>query len=169
VSSLFREAQKKPIRIRLASQVDAPAVARVLLASFEEYRSLYTDRAFAATTPDADSIARRMDEGPTWVAHQGGHILGTISAIARDDGLYLRGMAVCPHWRRQRVGWAMLEHAEAFARRTGTGRLYLSTTPFLLPATRLYRKYGFRESDEGPPEVLGTALLTMVKPLETCG
>ena len=145
--------------------MDAPAIARILRASFEEYRGLYTDRAFAVTTPSADSIAQRMEEGPAWVAQHGELIFGTISAIVRDDGLYLRGMAVCPLWRGQKVGWAMLEQAEAFARRAGNRRLYLSTTPFLSRAIRLYENYGFLQSDEGPHEVLGTPLFTMVKRL----
>jgi hypothetical protein len=34
--------------------------------------------AFQATTPTADQIRSRLDEGPIWVAEQAGAVVGTI-------------------------------------------------------------------------------------------
>lgn len=158
--------QVKEIRIRPADAGDAPAIARVLYASFKEYKSLYTDSAFAVTTPPARKIAERLEEGAIWVAQQNNTIVGTVSAINKDDGLYIHGMAVSPLWRGQKVGWRLLEQVETLARKAGAERLYLSTTPFLSRAIQLYKAYGFTESDEGPHEVLGTPLFTMVKNLK---
>ncbi len=44
-------------------------------------------------------------------------------------------------------------------------RLFLSTTPFLTHAIRLYEHAGFQRNAEGSPDLFGTPLFTMVKPL----
>jgi N-acetylglutamate synthase-like GNAT family acetyltransferase len=150
VNSASCSPQAKQIRIRPADADDVPAIARVLFASFKEYRTLYTESAFAVTTPRAERIAERIAEGAIWVALHHNAVVGTVSAKSRDDGLYIHGMAVSPLWRGQKVGWRLLEQAEAFARKAGAERLYLSTTPFLSRAIALYKTYGFVKSDEGP-------------------
>jgi ribosomal protein S18 acetylase RimI-like enzyme len=144
---------------------DSDAIASVLHQAFVEYQPLYTPAAFAATTPESDRIRLRLDEGPIWVAVQSRSVVGTVSAVAKEAGVYVRGMALLPAARGQRVGWLLLEQIEAFARERELGRLYLSTTPFLLRAIRLYERFGFQRSDAGPHDLFGTPLFTMVKTL----
>jgi hypothetical protein len=43
--------------------------------------------------------------------------------------------------------------------------LFLSTTPFLTHAIVLYEGLGFQRSNEGPHDLFGTPLFTMVKTL----
>jgi ribosomal protein S18 acetylase RimI-like enzyme len=74
-------------------------------------------------------------------------------------------MAVLPGARGSGVGQALLDQVEAFANAQGAPRLYLSTTPFLDAAIRLYVRAGFVRTDEGPTDLHGTPLLTMEKPL----
>lgn len=155
--------EKADIEIRMAVPSDAPSIAAVLLESFAEYRASYTDEAFAATTPTGEQIERRMDEGPVWVALSVEGVVGTVSVVPHVDALYIRGMAVLPSARGQRVGEALLRQAEEFAAAQGHRRLYLSTTPFLSMAIRLYERAGFRRSDEGPHDLCGTPLFTMEK------
>ena len=86
---------------------------RVLAEAFEAFRPLYTPGAFAATTPSAEVIAGRFGEGPMWVAEAQGTVVGTASAVARGDGLYVRSVAVLPaargggwdrhSWRRWKI------------------------------------------------------------------
>ena len=45
--------------------------------------AIYTDEAFAATTPTSEQIERRMSEGPVWLALLDGAVVGTISAAPR--------------------------------------------------------------------------------------
>jgi GNAT superfamily N-acetyltransferase len=110
-----------------------------------------------------------MKEGPVWTAVQTGTIVGTAAAVPRGEDLYIRGMAILPSARGQRIGELLLEHIESFASVRGYKRLVLSTTPFLTRAIRLYEHFGFRRSPEGPHDLFETPLFTMVKNLEPPG
>ena len=153
--------------IRLATTGDAPAIHELLHESFIEYRRLYTAEAFAATTPESEQIRERLNEGPIWIAIRDRVMAGTVSVVEREDSIYIRGMAVLPKARGLNVGQALLEHVEAFAVGRGYKRLFLSTTPFLFRAIRLYEQFGFARIDEGPHDLFGTPLFTMEKLIVT--
>ena len=144
---------------------DAPAVAQVLRESFAEYEVLYTVEGFSATTPSADQVLTRMQDGPVWVAFRHAEVLGTVSAVVKGKSLYVRGMAVLPAARGSRVGAALLDHVEHWASSAGCSKMFLSTTPFLSSAIRLYERFGFRRVEEGPQNLFGTPLFTMEKNL----
>jgi GNAT superfamily N-acetyltransferase len=157
------------IHIRRAGHNDAATIANILHDSFAEYQASYTAEAFAATTPTSDQIRKRISEGPVWVALLDGEIVGTVGAVARSSGLYIRGMGVLPRARGHRIGELLLKEIEDYARDEGHNRLYLSTTPFLDRAIRLYEQFGFRRIEEGPHDLFGTPLLTMEKWLRASG
>jgi GNAT superfamily N-acetyltransferase len=152
-----------PVRIRRAGFDDASVVANILHVSFAEYESLYTPPGFAATTPDAHQVLARMREGPVWIALCHSDVVGTVGAVVKDGSLYVRGMAVRPEARRWKAGALLLEQAERFAIEQGCSRLFLSTTPFLDAAIRLYEKYGFRRVQDGGHDLFGTPLFMMEK------
>lgn len=137
----------------------------MLKESFAEYRSLYTDEGFSATTSDADQVERRMLEGPVWIAFRSNVVVGTASAVLRADELYVRGMAVLPSARGLSIGERLLTELESFALAHNCRRMVLSTTPFLLRAIRLYERAGFTRTTEGPHDLFGTPLFTMAKEL----
>ncbi len=151
------------IEVRRAGPEDAPAIATVLRQSFVEFRALYTDGGFSATTPGADGILSRMQEGPVWVALREGAVLGTVAAVVKGDSVYIRGMAVLPSARGLGCGARLLQHLEAWAGGEGCTRLFLSTTPFLDSAIRLYGRFGFYRTREGTHDLSGTPLFTMEK------
>ena len=151
--------------VRLAVVDDAAVVAALLRDAFDGYRPFYTPDAFAATTPSADQIRQRWNEGPVWIALHGGQPIGTVSAAPRGADLYMRSMAVHPASRGGGCGRQLLAAVEAFAASHGHDRLVLSTTPFLDPAIRLYERAGFRRSAAGPHDLAGTPLFTMEKDL----
>ena len=161
--------EKPDIQIRLAAPDEAEGIALVLREAFVEYRASYTAEAFAATTPSGEHLRSRMDEGPVWIAVRDEVIVGTVSVVPRGESLYVRGMAVLPTARGQRVGEALLRQVEEFASAHGSRRLYLSTTPFLARAIQLYERAGFKRSDEGPNELCGTPLFTMEKVIRSDG
>ena len=151
------------INIRHAATSDLSEIAMLMHEAFVEYRSRYTEAAFLATTPNAEQIAVRMTEGPVWVAEHDAAILGTVSVVPRGDDLYIRGMAVLPQARGLRLGQLLLKQVEEFARAQNHNRLVLSTTPFLHRAIQLYERAGFQRTDEGPHDLFGTPLFTLVR------
>src|SRR5437879_10430408 len=118
----------RAVRVRRAGRNDAPAIALVLQVAFAEYKSLYTRAAFAATTPAAEEIARRLGEGPTWIALLHRAVVGTVSAVSRGEALYVRSMAVVPDLRGRGVGRLLLEQVERYAGEQGFRWRELSTT-----------------------------------------
>jgi GNAT superfamily N-acetyltransferase len=75
----------------------------------------------------------------------------------------MRGMGVVPDARGLGIGARLLEQVERWATDQGGVRIFLSTTPFLNAAIRLYERFGFRRTDEGPHDLSGTPLFTMKK------
>jgi GNAT superfamily N-acetyltransferase len=151
--------------IRLAAQEDAVAISRVLYESFAEFRPLYTPGGFAATALAGEQVLERMQEGPIWIALKAGMVLGTVAAVIKGSSVYIRGMAVLPEARGSGTGAALLRVAEKWAAGEGYRHVFLSTTPFLHSAIRLYEKSGFRRKDEPPQNLFGTPLFTMDKTL----
>ncbi|HEV8581928.1 MAG TPA: GNAT family N-acetyltransferase [Thermoanaerobaculia bacterium] len=157
--------ERFPVRVRPASPADAESIASLLRAAFAEFEALYTPQGYQATTPAGDEIRNRFAEGPIWIAEQQEAIAGTVSAVLKDEGLYIRSMAVYPWTRGRGVATLLLDAVEQFARGRSCSRLFLSTTPFLASAIRLYERAGFRRTDEEPHDLFGTPLVTMVKEL----
>ena len=155
------------VLIRRALMEESFAIASILRQAFVEFEPLYTPPAFAATTPTSNEIQARWDEGPVWVAVQNQNLVGTVAAVPKTAGLYVRSMAVLPHARGQMIAWHLLREIESFARTNRHKHLFLSTTPFLGSAIHLYESFGFKRNDEGPRDLFGTPLFTMVKQLET--
>lgn len=151
--------------VRLATRDDADRIAIVLLEAFIEFRPLYTPCGFSATTPDAHAILERWEEGPVWIALIGGTIIGTVAVRPLAGDVYVRSMATLPDARGMGAAHALLMQVERFARKRRAARLFLSTTPFLADAIRLYEKFGFTRIDEGPFHLFETPLFTMEKRL----
>jgi GNAT superfamily N-acetyltransferase len=153
------------LEVRLARAEDAPVIASVLHESFLEFKALYTDGGFAATALGPEQVLIRMREGPVWMALREGVVMGTVAAVVRDGSVYVRGMAVLPAGRGSGAGAALLRHVEGWAAEQRCGRIFLSTTPFLDSAIRLYERFGFRRMGDGLHDLFGTPLFTMQKML----
>jgi ribosomal protein S18 acetylase RimI-like enzyme len=154
------------VLIRNAVMDEAESIASVLYQAFAEFEPLYTTAAFAATTPASDQIQKRWSEGPVWVAAEGSQIVGTVSAVPKPEGLYIRSMAVLPSYQGQEIGYILLQTVEHFAKMQDIRSVFLSTTPFLIGAIRLYEQFGFQRTYDGLHELFGTPLFTMVMLLE---
>ena len=153
------------MRIELASLGVSREIAEVLRVAFSEFEPLYTAAAFQATTPSAEEVAGRFVEGPIWIARDAETVIGTVSAVPREDAIYIRSMAVLPSARGRGVAGKLLEVVEEFALNRGARRLTLMTTPFLTSAIRLYTMAGFHRLPE-PSDLHGTPLFEMSKTVE---
>lgn len=153
------------IGIRLAMTEDINATASVLRQAFIGYKPYYPPAAFAATTPTSHQIQERWEEGPVWVAVQNEIVVGTVAAVPKDSGLYVRSMAVLPALRGQGIGRMLLQTVEDFAIHHHHSRIFLSTTPYLKEAIRLYEHFGFQIINEGPHDLFDLPLFTMAKQL----
>jgi N-acetylglutamate synthase-like GNAT family acetyltransferase len=149
--------------VRDATLAEIPAIAALLQQAFLEYEALYTPAAFAATTPTADQIQQRWHEGPVWMALQADRLVGTVAVVPQTSAVYLRSMAVHPRGRGQGIGKALLNYVEKYASAHSIKRMYLSTTPFLAAAIRLYERCEFTRANDGPSELYGTPIFTMEK------
>jgi ribosomal protein S18 acetylase RimI-like enzyme len=147
--------------VRRATAQDSDAIASVLRRAFAEFEPQYTPAAFAATVPAVDEISARFNEGPVWVGLCGDQIVGTVAAVLKVEGTYIRSMAIAPEARGLGLAARLLDHVERFAREHHAPCLFLSTTPFLTNAIRLYERYGFHRTGDGPNVLFGTPLFTM--------
>jgi GNAT superfamily N-acetyltransferase len=151
--------------IRRAEFDDADAIAGVLHESFIEYRSLYAPERYAGTVVSPEEVRHRLAEGPGWVALVDEMIIGTVGAVKRPEGLYIRGMGIVPRARGLNIGEQLLNVVEAYASENGFCRMFLGTTPFLHRAIRLYEKFGFKFCETQANDSIGTPLLMMEKSL----
>jgi len=150
-------------QIRRAVEADALEIALLLHKAFVEYKSLYTPGGFAATVLTPEQVKTRIQEGPVWIVLHGDLAVATGAAVLKGEDFYIRGMAAAPEWRGAGIGELLLQGVERFAKETGVHRLFLSTTPFLTRAIKLYEKWGFQRSTHGPHDLFGTPLFTMEK------
>ncbi|MBI4499718.1 MAG: GNAT family N-acetyltransferase [Gemmatimonadetes bacterium] len=134
------------------------------MAAFREFEPLYTSAGFRATTPPPSEIARRLAEGPTWIAKEQETVLGTVSALDRGEEVYIRSMAVLPSARGRGLASQLLTVVHAYAVSQGARRLSLTTTPFLMAAIRLYERTGFKRTSD-VLDLHGTPLFAMTKQL----
>jgi GNAT superfamily N-acetyltransferase len=155
--------ERHGVEISRATADEAASIASVLHEAFVEYQPLYTAEAFAITTPSPAEIEQRWNEGPVWSVVKDGSLVGTVAAVAKGDAFCIRSMAVLPSARGQGIGKMLLAEVESFARAGGFQRMLLSTTPFLDDAIRLYQRFGFKRTGEGPHDLAGTPLFTMEK------
>jgi N-acetylglutamate synthase-like GNAT family acetyltransferase len=151
------------VEIRRATAKDAGVIAGVLHESFIEFKALYTEGGFAATALRAEQVLQRLSEGPVWIASRAGVVVGTVAAVVRGKSVYVRGMAVLPTARGSGAGRTLMREVEGWAAQEKISHIFLSTTPFLHSAIRLYKKLGFRRTNSETHDLFGTPLFTMEK------
>jgi len=149
---MSQKALERDVLIRRANPEESVAISSLIREAFAPFETEYTAEAFAYTTPDADAVRGRFDEGPIWVAERDGLILGTVSGLPEEGRFYIRSMAIKPSAQRLGIGQKLLETLESYAMQQQFKKFYLYTT-FVLPAAKaLYERNGFYVLRETPPE-----------------
>jgi ribosomal protein S18 acetylase RimI-like enzyme len=95
-------------------------------------------------TDDYDRVVRDFR---VTVAELGDEIAGLIVLGTDDEGFLIDNVAVHPSRQGSGVGRALLEHAEAEARRAGFDSIYLYTHELMTENLELYERIGYAEYD----------------------
>jgi GNAT superfamily N-acetyltransferase len=117
--------------------------------------------AYVAETMAEFGKLARPGRDRLWVAERGGHLLGSIAIIGREEGLaQLRWFLVHPDARGAGLGRRLVDEALAFCRSAGYRSVCLWTVNGLDAAAHLYLKSGFRKTEAKPAVALWGAILS---------
>jgi ribosomal protein S18 acetylase RimI-like enzyme len=142
--------------LRPATLDDVPRLRELVDAAYGGYVQRIGGLPGPMTEDYADVVARRE----VTVAEREGSIDGLIVFGAGDEGFLVDNVAVDPARQGRGVGRALLEHAEAAARRAGFDSIYLFTHEKMTENLALYARSGYREYDR---RVRGDASLVYLR------
>lgn len=136
--------ESNPLEIRPALAEEAAAIAALIHPAFEQYRGRLQPES-GALSESAGTIAASMASGTILVAFRAERLVGCVSVQRKGDFAYAGRLAVEPLERGSGVGRALMEEAEALARRMGLGRLRVDTRLALTENRSFFRALGFVE------------------------
>jgi ribosomal protein S18 acetylase RimI-like enzyme len=128
---------------RAADVADAPNVAELVDAAYRHY----IERIGGPPRPMTDDYAEVIRDRRVTVAEAHGAIVGVIVLAVTDEGFLVDNVAVHPAHRGTGVGRALLEFAEAEARRAGFDSIHLYTHEKMTENLGLYARIGYVEYD----------------------
>jgi len=128
---------------RRARPADAPAVAALVHAAYQHY----VECIGITPGPMTDDYEQVIRDYQVTVAEQDAAIAGVLVLRITEEGFLIDNVAVQPAHRGRGVGRALLELAEAEARRAGFGSVYLYTHVKMTENLALYLKIGYVEYD----------------------
>jgi ribosomal protein S18 acetylase RimI-like enzyme len=149
------------VRLRAATAADAPRLTELVRAAYGHY----VERMGQPPGPMTEDYAALVRDGLVTVAERGGAIVGLVVLDTGDEGFTVENVAVEPAHQGTGVGRALLEHAEAEARRRGSDSVALYTHETMTENLALYHRIGYVEYDRRPVDV--GHLVYLRKPLHT--
>jgi N-acetylglutamate synthase-like GNAT family acetyltransferase len=138
-------------RLRPATGSDVPSVAALVDAAYEHY----VDRIGMLPRSMTDDYAAVIRDRQVTVAEHDGAIVGVVVLTVTDEGFLVDNVAVHPSRPRRGTGLgrALLQFAEAEARRVGFDAIHLYTHEQMTENLALYSRIGYVEYDrrsQGP-------------------
>jgi ribosomal protein S18 acetylase RimI-like enzyme len=131
------------VSLRAGAPADAPRLTELVQAAYGHY----VERLDGPPRPMTDDYAEVVRSRRVTVAERGDQIIGLIVLGVDDEGFHIDNVAVDPTDQGGGVGRALLEHAEAEARRAGFDSIYLYTHEKLVENLALYSRIGYVEYD----------------------
>jgi ribosomal protein S18 acetylase RimI-like enzyme len=132
-----------PVRFRSAVSSDAQALTELVDAAYRHYVDRIGMLPGPMTQDYADVIATRQ----TTVAEISGLLVGVL-VLNRSTGQFvIENVAVHPEHRGTGLGRALLDLAEAQARRAGFDVVHLFTHEQMTESLAIYTKRGYREDE----------------------
>lgn len=141
---VMMQRELQPALLRPATAEDAGMVAELVRIAFAAQEQP-TDPPPSALAETAESVGALLAEGGGAVALQDGMPVGAVLWRVKGDALYLGRLAVHPDRRGAGIGRALVQEAEAEARRRGLARLTLGVRIPLAGNRRLFAACGFTE------------------------
>jgi ribosomal protein S18 acetylase RimI-like enzyme len=126
--------------IRPATGADVPAIASLVERAYEHY----VERLGRRPAPMDDDHAAHVAQGDQYVLVDGA-VVGAIVVTTRADHIYVDNVAVAPERQGEGLGRALLEFADAEARRRGHRELRLSTNVVMTENQQIYPRLGYQE------------------------
>lgn len=126
---------------RPAIDADAPAVEACVHAAYRHY----VKRIGRPPGPMLEDYAKVIRERQVTVAEIGGKLAGVLVLMETAEGFLLENVAVDPARKGTGVGRALLQFAEAEAKRAGYDAIYLYTHEKMTENQALYAKIGYLE------------------------
>ena len=141
------------ILLRAATAVDAPTLAAIIAASFEEYRGKLEPES-GAFRETAEAIeAELAKESGAIIAERNGEVVGCVMVKILEGDLYLGRLAVVPAARGLGIARRLVEAVEDEARRRDMAGVRLGVRIMLPENQRLFTSLGYveisREAHEG--------------------
>lgn len=146
------------IDIASATEQDVEGMADLLLSLFDQEADFVPDR--AKQLAGLGLILAEPKTGQLFVARMGGRIVGmvsllfTVSTALGKPVCWLEDMVVSKEARGQGLGSKLLNHALAFAKEQGFGRVTLLTDLANKDGQRFYARHGFSHSEMTPMRIL---------------
>ena len=128
--------------IRPAHPSEAEALRDVVHAAYRHY----IPRIGKSPGPMLDDYAARINDGQAWVLEDAGRVLGILVLAETPEGFLLDNIAVSPEGQGKGYGHALIEFAEAEARRRGFAEIRLYTHEKMTENIALYTRIGFVET-----------------------
>jgi ribosomal protein S18 acetylase RimI-like enzyme len=128
---------------RSAIGADVAKVTALVNAAYGDY----VERIGVVPRPMTDDYAEVIKSYRVTVAESHETIVGVIVLTVTDEGFLIDNVAVDPSHRGEGLGKALLEFAEAEARRAGFDSIYLYTHEKMTENLALYSRIGYVEYD----------------------
>jgi ribosomal protein S18 acetylase RimI-like enzyme len=128
---------------RPATGADVPKVAALVNDAYCHY----VERIGILPRPMIENYAEVMANRRVTIAESHGAIVGVIVLTVDDEGFLIDNVAVDPSVRGKGIGRALLDFAEAEARRAGFDSIYLFTHEKMTENLAIYSRIGYVEYD----------------------
>ena len=129
--------------LRSANVADVPKVSALVDAAYGHY----VERLGMLPRPMTEDYSEVIANRRVTVAESHGTIVGLIVLAVDDEGFLIDNVAVDPSYRGKGLGRALLEFAEAEARRAGFDSIYLYTHEKMSENVTIYSRVGYVEYD----------------------
>lgn len=146
--------------LRPATEADVAAITHLVDAAYRPY----VERIGMRPGPMGEDYREVVRNLQVTVAESQGALVGVLVLGTTPDGFLIHNVAVHPKHRGKGLGRALLELAEAEARRAGFDSIYLYTHEGLVESRALYERIGYVEYERRPFE--GFAIVFLRKDLK---